>query len=1302
MLKRTGILLSTLIGIFALVLFWPGNAFAAATITLDSAAPSCSGAAPQVLLSWTASDFGSSPTFSIFRKIQGEPTFGPSIGITTAITFPDTITLGLKSDEAYTYKIEADDGGSTIVSNELNVSAQYCASVLSIGAECRVDGPYMNLSWDAASGALDTYEVHRKAEGESVFTLVAPLTGKLTTITFDDGPNIEGIKQYEYFVKTIWQDAHEEDSNNAIKRALTCPSTLSLVDPAQCYTDSAPGGPKIELSWNALLGVNAYHVYRQLPGESSHTLLAPQGVLSGSATSFTDNLTETASNAYFQTGSVSYVVKAIWGNGQQADSLAQGVSIPQCPPFLTVQNNCKETGFRLSWTATQSADQYNVRRQNEVTLEFDLVIDGQISASFLDFPTDPTQVDGSDSIDTKKYRVDAVAGAVIIKSNEVEKSIDCTPTSDPPEPTPVLCPPNNAFCSAFCDAGKTRIQLGWTAADNVNTYHVHRQAGSSGVLEDTAITIGTSWLDTGLQSGIDYTYQVIAHGPGTGQTDFGDANPVTFTAVSCTPLPTPTIDPVGQCTVGFPEVKVTWTSAGTSVTQYEIQRGPSAAVFDFSTTFLGGLTPDPEFTAREWIDVNVDSSTPYYYRVIARGPDGVAEVTSSAEIVTTPFCGPATPSLSLVNQCSGTTPQVKVAWTSTGANTDHYELFRDGALWLPNPTTPGDRIDTLVAETLHTYRVDAVGPSGTTSSQNQSVVAYDCSLPGDFVLAGPTSFACQGAYLRPDVDLSWGQSSNATRYELERTDTMVSISLKVGEVSYPDFGFSNPGFLDFDGVDDAVNIGNILSGGATQLSAEAWVYTRTGGDDRVVAKSASSGPGSSSYIFSLAIAGTTVRVRLLTSGPYSWDGGTISLNTWHHIAFTYDGSNVRIYIDGAETASAPTSGSLPASSVTGYIGNNSPGVPRYWNGFIDEVRIYRRSLSADEVAQHYLGVFIDESDIEGLWHFDDGSGPTATDSSGNSNHGTLNGPTWVTANDALSFTDLGFGNALDFDGGDYIVIPDDPSLEPTSAITVAAWVNPTVVTSNEPIVNKVYSGSSDSYILAIAKSQLRWCPAEGGGGGCLNAGRIEPGQWYHVVGTFDSAEATDQRKAYINGVEVGSEDNSGNFLYSGADVLIGSEDFGSYFKGVIDEVHIYSSALSAGQVSALYNGTFNDDSSLVGQWHFDEDSTAQVVSDSSDNGNNGIRGSTPIGDGNDPAWVLNGPQSEGSYTWQAEAFGVGGSTFSLATTPSDPCASTRYVYSVSGSSPPTPALSSVYTRPAAKELWSTKSTNSSGAAPFLR
>src|SRR5262249_7873765 len=74
----------------------------------------------------------------------------------------------------------------------------------------------------------------------------------------------------------------------------------------------------------------------------------------------------------------------------------------------------------------------------------------------------------------------------------------------------------------------------------------------------------------------------------------------------------------------------------------------------------------------------------------------------------------------------------------------------------------------------------------------------------------------------------------------------------------------------------------------------------------------------------------------------------LPLNTWSHLAETYDGSSLKLYVNGVLVSSRALTGSITTSGSPLRIGGNSVW-GEYFNGLIDEVRVYNRALSQGEV-----------------------------------------------------------------------------------------------------------------------------------------------------------------------------------------------------------------------------------------------------------------------------------------------------------------------------------------------------------------
>ena len=194
-------------------------------------------------------------------------------------------------------------------------------------------------------------------------------------------------------------------------------------------------------------------------------------------------------------------------------------------------------------------------------------------------------------------------------------------------------------------------------------------------------------------------------------------------------------------------------------------------------------------------------------------------------------------------------------------------------------------------------------------------------------------------------------------------------------------------------------------------------------------------------------------------------------------------------------------------------------------------------------------------DLRGYWSFDEGSGAIAFDGSGNGNTGAVAGAAWTGGMN---------GSALYFDGTDQVIISNSASLNPTGAITVAAWVNADGWFGNPRILEK---GTDNQYRLLAQSGQLMFDVF-----GVTNVVTSLPseGTWHHVAGTYDGSVMA----IYVDGQQVaehlasGPFPNTTNVLTIGN--LPGSGNPFNHFSGVIDDVRIYGRALSSAEIMYLY------------------------------------------------------------------------------------------------------------------------------------
>jgi len=158
--------------------------------------------------------------------------------------------------------------------------------------------------------------------------------------------------------------------------------------------------------------------------------------------------------------------------------------------------------------------------------------------------------------------------------------------------------------------------------------------------------------------------------------------------------------------------------------------------------------------------------------------------------------------------------------------------------------------------------------------------------------------------------------------------------------------------LQFDGVNDWVTVNDSASLDLSSgMSLEAWVYpqSQTNGGNTVLLKEISNGEIYSVY----SEEDSNLPVSYFNNGSYRTVFGTKRLpaNTWSHLVGTYDGQVQRLYVNGIEVAKSAQNGLIQQSSGVLRIGGNSLW-GEFFHGYIDEVRIYNRSLTATEVSSN--------------------------------------------------------------------------------------------------------------------------------------------------------------------------------------------------------------------------------------------------------------------------------------------------------------------------------------------------------------
>jgi len=153
--------------------------------------------------------------------------------------------------------------------------------------------------------------------------------------------------------------------------------------------------------------------------------------------------------------------------------------------------------------------------------------------------------------------------------------------------------------------------------------------------------------------------------------------------------------------------------------------------------------------------------------------------------------------------------------------------------------------------------------------------------------------------------------------------------------------------MTFDGVNDYVNISSSASLNIMNtITVEAWYYRKSNTQDSAIAYK-----GGAYGFFDELAGGGALKFVLFIGGQQSYTFTQPSLNNWHHIVGTYNGSVVNVYVDGIVVNTTNKAGTITTTSNNLQIGTLSNAA--YFNGSIDEVRIYNRSLTANEIYELY-------------------------------------------------------------------------------------------------------------------------------------------------------------------------------------------------------------------------------------------------------------------------------------------------------------------------------------------------------------
>ena len=430
--------------------------------------------------------------------------------------------------------------------------------------------------------------------------------------------------------------------------------------------------------------------------------------------------------------------------------------------------------------------------------------------------------------------------------------------------------------------------------------------------------------------------------------------------------------------------------------------------------------------------------------------------------------------------------------------------------------------------------------------------------------------------------------------------------------------------LSFDGLDDEVQFINVAppsTSGSTRATYAAWLYGRNFEPDDgvyslIIGEQLSANCNVGQFSIHIKDVNSTdsilnllLEVNLDGTAAQAVDifdyqiQDVIKSNAWAHIAVVFDSVSDwhTLYVNGQfHSSKTDISTAVRSSNVDGYIGSNGGCGSNTLNGFIDDVRIYNRALTADEIKRLYriggtlhLNTQINNDTLQkglvGWWSFDgkdtagfpSGATPaTVYDRSGLNNNGKYYNATGTSPVEGKFGQGILFnGLAVEIGDGSYVTVADADVLDvQTGDFTASAWLKHSNTFSN--FVSKGNCGENNDWQMFtsndIAGDYGFRTVGSAGNNIILQTSQGYPANiWHHVLGVKNGSAV----RLYIDGVLADSDTQSESLLGNSNPLMFGTR-YGPIvnsscgepsLNGSLDEVRLYNRALSADEIKRLYN-----------------------------------------------------------------------------------------------------------------------------------
>ncbi len=379
------------------------------------------------------------------------------------------------------------------------------------------------------------------------------------------------------------------------------------------------------------------------------------------------------------------------------------------------------------------------------------------------------------------------------------------------------------------------------------------------------------------------------------------------------------------------------------------------------------------------------------------------------------------------------------------------------------------------------------------------------------------------------------------------------------------------------------------------IASQAFTISAWINPSSLAAERAIYGSSSNNFLFNVNTTGTLILCNDnggVCSNTASSSTGVITTNSWQHVVVTHNGSGTYAFFVNGRNVTSDATGDFASNNSNMYIGRSNSF---YFEGSIDEVKVYNRTLSNKEVDS----LFGSAPYPVGWWKLDDNAGVIAADSSGSGYSADLNnGPVWRTAK---------MGSGLRFDGtDDYASTSSNSVLDTSGPFTISLWAYP--LSDGEggfgALLGKsgnisIYQATNDSIEVCQEGASCAATVAYSGNNALVN------NRWSHIVVTHNGSGSYN---FYSNGTLTNGVDISGPDTNTSQPLIFGGSSTSSPFNynGLLDDVKIYNYVRTSIQIIEDMNGGHPAGGSPVGsyvaRWKFD-DLSGTIAQDQTYNNN---------------------------------------------------------------------------------------------------